>query len=1390
MSDETNVLYKVLADFSNLSKAKTQAKKDIRELRQAESAANRASLSEHKNLARQVRETAKAYTEESKGLKASTTSYKGYVQQVRAAKDAHVALNRGLRTSVNLYGQLGTSATNARGKLRQLRTEQEKLNRAMGASNQGTKQFDDVIRRLDEQSLALGRVEKQNQETLSSVKGLDLAYNDLSKSVSRNTDSARRNNEEYGRAPRFMSKTQAQVWRLGKDLNNLSKWRPRLIPPFIALIPILGAVLGLINPLIAGLGGVSVAVFGFASSLASLSGVVLSVVPGLASILSLVAALKIAFGGIGSVFQKYQALRDAAGTGAVGGAGPQQAELTHTEELERAQIRYSRALEDVRFAQEDLNEAREDYLDNIRELKKELDDLEQAEGKAKTNALLASEYYAQIANDPTVDQEDKVAAKEYADELASQAEDASEARKETEDELNTAQAGGVENDRDVIMAKRQVADAEWAVRDAQLALIDTQNGVGASAGVAASASNDFQAALDALSPSARSVVLSILAMEEAWNDLKGVVQESFFSEIIDDVELLRKLIDPLKTLLSGVAGAAGRVTSDLINQVTGSDWTSDIEGPITDTSVGLVESYGEALGNILEALKDIAVAAGPFAQDLANSFVKATESLEKLVGTARDDGSMAKWLDTVYTRLQSWWQIVKDIGKTLFNYGAAAADFGDNYLTKGFQDVVKGWREASEAAREEGSTFRTFLEDIKPLLSEVSALFADFFRWIGKVATDKDNLAKFTDIINRVRTEMGPALSRILDILAKSNISDSLITALVTILDTIGDFLDSGGAEGFEAFFTAANELIGTFNSLLNDLPDEVIKGLASSLAVISALTFFGLDNVLFTISRVLGSKAIASVIKDLKTLGTGGVIAGALGGKGGAAGPGVASRGLVGGVAGLALGAGGALVSDGQEGGRDIAGAALSGAGTGAFIGSFIPFLGPLIGAAVGAAVSASFEHDRQYRSSGQAARDSQVRGDLAKDISTASNPTAKASERKTAQDNLASSDPNDYAIAAAQYSITSQPNYSTAVDDVAKMQAGPDLPKINDNLSIGAVRATEAAERHRELTEAFEQEQEVLISLNRVHDIYQLALDNASKEAATRAQLTVIQRESERRTEQEKLEFSTLLLQAEKELNDQGKVSEETQLALDRSYEDVALSIYNQAQATADATGKSTDYDKVIRDNAGSLKELEGKAEGAGIKIQGVTDNLLEIPEMVEISIKTVGAEKAIQYWKDIKTLIEDTDKALGEYGARHYSLNGVGTGITSNTGGPVYRRNAGGGIPGQVPGTGVTDSVPALLTPGEFIMRRAAVSKYGPNLLSRMNAGAAQISEMSRPGYGLSHHSTGGGIGALGASSVVNSGRSIVFENVNIHNPVGKTSEESISDLHDEISFMYGY
>ncbi len=51
------------------------------------------------------------------------------------------------------------------------------------------------------------------------------------------------------------------------------------------------------------------------------------------------------------------------------------------------------------------------------------------------------------------------------------------------------------------------------------------------------------------------------------------------------------------------------------------------------------------------------------------------------------------------------------------------------------------------------------------------------------------------------------------------------------------------------------------------------------------------------------------------------------------------------------------------------------------------------------------------------------------------------------------------------------------------------------------------------------------------------------------------------------------------------------------------------------------------------------------------------------------------------------------------------------------------------GEVPGQGNTDSVPAMLTPGEFVLTKEAVNQIGADTLYGMNAAAGGVSKPSQ-------------------------------------------------------------
>ncbi|HDV8350272.1 TPA: phage tail tape measure protein [Burkholderia vietnamiensis] len=119
-----------------------------------------------------------------------------------------------------------------------------------------------------------------------------------------------------------------------------------------------------------------------------------------------------------------------------------------------------------------------------------------------------------------------------------------------------------------------------------------------------------------------------------------------------------------------------------------------------------------------------------------------------------------------------------------------------------------------------------------------------------------------------------------------------------------------------------------------------------------------------------------------------------------------------------------------------------------------------------------------------------------------------------------------------------------------------------------------------------------------------------------------------------------------------------------------------------------------------------------------------------------------------------------------AEVFAIQSIGSSFGSffSEGGPVLHRAGGGPISG--PGTGTSDSIPAMLSNGEFVINAASTKKYR-GLLEAINSGH------------MAHFATGGIAATLAPSPAAYGGSSPVSVQVNNHGG-GGLSEQDAKDL----------
>ena len=124
-------------------------------------------------------------------------------------------------------------------------------------------------------------------------------------------------------------------------------------------------------------------------------------------------------------------------------------------------------------------------------------------------------------------------------------------------------------------------------------------------------------------------------------------------------------------------------------------------------------------------------------------------------------------------------------------------------------------------------------------------------------------------------------------------------------------------------------------------------------------------------------------------------------------------------------------------------------------------------------------------------------------------------------------------------------------------------------------------------------------------------------------------------------------------------------------------------------------------------------------GRAVMGIPTKQFELLNTEQIvALKTTDLLTSA-YARQDQTLARLTS-TMGAYVAalRNQAATNPGQFVPGSKGKPPIKRAGGGGVPGS----GNTDSVPALLMPGEFVMNKKATQKYGP-IISAMNEGTIQ-------------------------------------------------------------------
>lgn len=173
------------------------------------------------------------------------------------------------------------------------------------------------------------------------------------------------------------------------------------------------------------------------------------------------------------------------------------------------------------------------------------------------------------------------------------------------------------------------------------------------------------------------------------------------------------------------------------------------------------------------------------------------------------------------------------------------------------------------------------------------------------------------------------------------------------------------------------------------------------------------------------------------------------------------------------------------------------------------------------------------------------------------------------------------------------------------------------------------------------------------------------------------------------------------------------------------------------------------VAREGGNSITDQEVIAQRTlAVQIQKTSANFQELITNVANSEAFQNITKGVLTFTnaviDLIDALKDVLPVLAAIAAQAAIPSLVG--FAKGFGAKILGKNQGGPIPfargGYVPGQGNRDTVPAMLTPGEFVIRKKAVEAIGVDKLGAMNNGASPIATQAKANGGMIQYFAKGG------------------------------------------------
>lgn len=343
---------------------------------------------------------------------------------------------------------------------------------------------------------------------------------------------------------------------------------------------------------------------------------------------------------------------------------------------------------------------------------------------------------------------------------------------------------------------------------------------------------EFNAAMAKLTPEARKFVRQIQSMRKGFLEIREITSKNMFPGIVRGLKDLAILFPAIRIGAREAGLGVGEMFEEFANQIS----TDEFRISLTDVFKNnrpIMAEFGKSLGNVTRLLVALLDAAEPLTARFSAWFEGWTDYLATSAEAGNRTGRLTAYFEKAGDAMALWGRITHNFVEGLYEIGKVGSKSGFELLDV-FDDATQRMADFTDSA-ENVEKLTKYFDDVKENFLSISGLIKELGAAFGRLGADK-GVKKTADALTAIIPALEEALAKSIE-----TIGPKLAELIDQILELFIVLEESNAISNAISVFTGVAKAINSILSvpLIGGMA-KMVLGIAAAVKALSIVAKLG----------------------------------------------------------------------------------------------------------------------------------------------------------------------------------------------------------------------------------------------------------------------------------------------------------------------------------------------------------------------------------------------------------------------------------------------------------------------------------------------------------------------------------------------------------------------